>query len=483
MFKALCALALGLAAMPAAALAQGISARDAWSRATPAAGDVGAVYLTIENRGFEADRLLGASTEAARNIEIHRTSITDGIARMRPVKELVIAPGETAILHADGHHLMLFGLEAPLSEGQALAIDLTFENAGTVRVLAEVRSLAAGADPHADHAGHQHGAAAPIGVMGEHMHGAGEWMLSYRYMRMDMGGNRIGTNGVTAETIVTTIANPHAGPATLRVVPTRMTTDMHMFGLMGAPTDWLTLMAMGSYQRKEMDHITFQGMAGTTVLGEFTARSSGAGDTRLTGLMRLYDDGAHHIHLNAGLSLPTGSISETDTMLAPTNMRPRLRLPYAMQLGSGTYDLLPGVTYTGSVGGGGWGAQYAGNLRLGENDADYSLGDEHRLNLWGSRQFGDWLTASLRLRGSAIGRIDGQDSAITAPVQTANPDNYGGKRLDVSFGFTLAPPYGPLQGHSLGLEVVVPAYQDLNGPQMESDWMVMVGWKFMFGPL
>jgi hypothetical protein len=242
-------------------------------------------------------------------------------------------------------------------------------------------------------------------------------------------------------------------------------------------------MAMGSYQRKEMDHITFAGMAGTTRLGEFTTRSSGPGDTRLTGLIRLFDDGTHHIHLNAGLSLPTGSISETDTVLAPTGMQPLLRMPYAMQLGSGTYDLLPGVTYTGSADGWGWGAQYAGNLRLGDNDANYSLGDEHRLNLWASRQFGDWLSTSLRLRGSRIGKIDGQDAAITAPVQTADPDNYGGKRLDVAFGFTLDPAYGPLQGHSLGVEVVVPVYQDLNGPQMESDWMVMVGWKFMFGPL
>ena len=31
---------------------------------------------------------------------------------------------------------------------------------------------------------------APIGVMGEHMHKKGEWMLSYRYMYMDMEGSR-----------------------------------------------------------------------------------------------------------------------------------------------------------------------------------------------------------------------------------------------------------------------------------------------------
>ena len=32
----------------------------------------------------------------------------------------------------------------------------------------------------------------PIGVMGEHVHGKGEFMVSYRFMRMDMAGSRIG---------------------------------------------------------------------------------------------------------------------------------------------------------------------------------------------------------------------------------------------------------------------------------------------------
>ena len=31
---------------------------------------------------------------------------------------------------------------------------------------------------------------APIGVMGDHMHAKGEWMVSYRFMRMAMSGSR-----------------------------------------------------------------------------------------------------------------------------------------------------------------------------------------------------------------------------------------------------------------------------------------------------
>jgi len=77
---------------------------------------------------------------------------------------------------------------------------------------------------------------APIGVMADHYHHAGEWMFSYRFMRMEMGGNRLGTDDIDPDTIVTTIPNRFFGqpmqPPTLRVVPTQMTTDMHMLGAM-----------------------------------------------------------------------------------------------------------------------------------------------------------------------------------------------------------------------------------------------------------
>ena len=79
----------------------------------------------------------------------------------------------------------------------------------------------------------------PIGVMGDHMlHKKGEWMLSFRYMYMDMGGNRIGTDRVSSDFIVQNVPNRFFGmpmqPPTLRIVPTEMTMDMVMFGAMWA---------------------------------------------------------------------------------------------------------------------------------------------------------------------------------------------------------------------------------------------------------
>ena len=324
---------------------------------------------------------------------------------------------------------------------------------------------------------------APIGVMGDHQHKMGGVMLSYRFMHMDMEGNRSGTNDVSPEAIVTTVPNRFFGqpmqPPTLRVVPTSMTMQMHMVGLMYAPADWVTLMAMMNHTNKRMDHITFMGPVGTTRLGTFTTKSSGIGDTKLSGLFRLLESGPHKAHLNLGFSIPTGSTTERDTILTPTGARPNPRLPYAMQLGSGTLDLLPGLTYTGRDGDRSWGAQYGGTVRL-ERDRGYQWGDRHELTGWLAYAFQPWLSVSSRLAFSTMGKIDGRDAAIVAPVQTADPDNYGGERLDLTFGLNLVGQSGIWHGQRVAIEGGIPVMQDLNGQQMETDFTLTVGWQYAF---
>ena len=101
-----------------------------------------------------------------------------------------------------------------------------------------------------------------------------------------------------------------------------MSMQMHVLHAMYAPTDWLTLMVMGMYIEKEMDHITYMGDRGTTRRGSFKVKTDGIGDTSLSGLIRLHDDGIHRFHLNAGVSFPTGSNSKTHEILTPLGTRP-----------------------------------------------------------------------------------------------------------------------------------------------------------------
>ncbi|MGY0583128.1 MAG: transporter, partial [Paraglaciecola chathamensis] len=188
---------------------------------------------------------------------------------------------------------------------------------------------------------------APIGVMGDHMHAAGEFMFSYRYMRMNMSDMLQGSSDISASDIATTIANPFAPPATVRVVPKEMTTNMHMLGFMYAPNDDITLMAMLNYLERDMDLTTFEGMMGDMVLGQFSTEVSGLADSKLGLLYRLYDSANHHLHFNLSWVIDSGSNNETDDVLTPMNMRMTMRLPYSMQLGSGSDQAEFGLTYTG----------------------------------------------------------------------------------------------------------------------------------------
>jgi hypothetical protein len=149
-----------------------------------------------------------------------------------------------------------------------------------------------------------------------------------------------------------------------------------------------------------------------------------------------------------------------------------------MQLGSGTYDLISGLTYSGHGHRSGWGAQWRSIVRLGDNDDDYSLGNEHRLHGWLSYRINDRVSTSVRLTYADKGNIDSKDRHIMAPVQTADPNRQGGERVDFSFGANIVLPG---ERTRIALEIHAPVQQDLNGPQLETDWYTTLGIQFSPG--
>lgn len=331
---------------------------------------------------------------------------------------------------------------------------------------------------------------APIGVMADHAHAKGEVMVSVRYMRMEMSENQIGTDLVSSDTIVTTVPNRFFGlpgqPPTLRVVPESMSTDMYMVGAMYAPEDWITLMVMGSYIEKEMLHTTFAGPVGTNERGTFTTNPKDIGDLTVgaifpvLGVSDSRESSRNELNIRAAVSLPLGPTDETDTILTPMGTTPTVRIPYPMQIGSGTFDWKPAVTYKGWRGNLGFGAQYAGTIRMASNEQGYRFGDVHQATAWLSYRPAQWVSLSGRVQAKTTGHIDGIDPLVVAPIQTANPDFQGGERLDMMAGINFVSTHGAFAGHRLGIEFGAPVYQDLNGPQLAGDWMLTIGWQKAF---
>lgn len=300
---------------------------------------------------------------------------------------------------------------------------------------------------------------APIGVMGEHTHAKGEWMLSYRYRVMRMNGNRDGTSSRSRRNVLSEFA----------ITPTDMTMEMHMFGGMWAPTDRLTLMGMLPLLYSKMDHLTGMGQ-------RFRTKSEGLGDTKWTALYLLHDTETRRLHLNLGVSLPTGTIDEKDRTPAG-----RVRLPYPMQLGSGSYEILPGLTLQGRRESWSWGTQAIATLRLNQNNNDYQLGNKLMVTAWLARPWLRELSTSIRLEGQAWGNIHGSDPALNPQlVPTADPDRRAGRRIDLLAGLNWYFLSGPLRGHRVAIEAGIPIYQWLDGPQLETDWVLTLGWQRAF---
>ena len=105
-----------------------------WSRPTAAGMSMGVAYLSITNNGTLTEVLTGASSPAADAVQFHQTTISDGMARMRPLTELSIAPGATVKVEPGGIHLMLVGLKAPLESGKSVPLTLEFRHAGRITV-------------------------------------------------------------------------------------------------------------------------------------------------------------------------------------------------------------------------------------------------------------------------------------------------------------------------------------------------------------
>jgi periplasmic copper chaperone A len=89
------------------------------------------------------DKLIGVSTPAAQQAELHQTTNQGGIMRMRPVAGLELPAGKSVSLRPGGYHIMLTGLKTQLQPGQNIPLHLTFAHAAPIDVEATVRPVTA----------------------------------------------------------------------------------------------------------------------------------------------------------------------------------------------------------------------------------------------------------------------------------------------------------------------------------------------------
>ncbi|PBQ30419.1 hypothetical protein CNR22_01110 [Sphingobacteriaceae bacterium] len=305
----------------------------------------------------------------------------------------------------------------------------------------------------------------PAGVMISHVHNKKEWMISYRYMAMGMAGIHKGNQEVNKGEVL----------ETYQAFPDRMQMNMHMLMAMYGISNKLTTMVMFQYNSNYMEMT----MPVAKNMHHHAMSSSGIGDTRLYALYALVKKTSSQLNLSAGLNLPSGSLHAKGE--AGSAMFPGRRLPYNMQLGSGTIDLLPGMTYLAVKNKISYSAQASGVIRTAYNDLHYKLGNEFSINAWGAWQWLPFAATSLRLEATKAGKIKGSDSSLNMYEDlSANPANYGGTRAFVYLGSSLQFKQGFLKKNRFGAEYGLPFYQKMKGVQMITTHALFLSWSLTF---
>ena len=142
-----CAVAAALAAGAAAAHDYALGSlkiTHPWSPVGPQGAPTIAGYLTIANGAGTPDKLLSASSTAARSVELHQESMQDGIMRMRAVTDGLAIPAHGAVTLAPGaYHLMLIGPRRAFRAGEAIPLDLRFSREGVAHVALAVEAAKA----------------------------------------------------------------------------------------------------------------------------------------------------------------------------------------------------------------------------------------------------------------------------------------------------------------------------------------------------
>ncbi|WP_051134364.1 alpha-amylase [Methylocystis sp. ATCC 49242] len=311
---------------------------------------------------------------------------------------------------------------------------------------------------------------APLGVFGADMAPAGKLVLSIIPQFANLSTSLIGTRPVSSQEIAATVPYFFNPTQKLRLVPQNAAVATQTVALAYGVTKELSVVFTAGMIERNLDMLTFRGLAGIIPRGMSYTGTTGLTDFTLSGIYRIYQDPIHRIQFNAGVTFPTGSNTNTFTLLQPDGTYATNRAFYAMQPGTGTFDVMPGVVYAGHLEKWSWGVSYRGRFPIAANRQGYLWGDLHEFNGWGGYTWIPGLTTTFRVNASIQGPIRGYDPNIRGRAQAANPNFYGGERIELFGGAVISGKFVGYENVTLAVEAGAPVYQNLNGPQLSKNW-------------
>lgn len=305
----------------------------------------------------------------------------------------------------------------------------------------------------------------PVGITENRIMAAGDFQIGMRYLFSDMSGQAYGTDSLTVNQVL----------SLFDVAPSELVTQGFAVDLLWGATDRITVTATGTFAQKTMDHLAkLDGQVNAFLF--YQTQAAGIQDIKVNALYEVLSRGDFRFHVFGGVSLPMGAIDTDD--ITPFSDPTATQLPYTQQLGSGTFDVMPGFTFNKQNEKASLGLQGKATIRMGENDRGWTLGDLFEGNMWAGLKASQWASVSLGARYSSWGNVEGFDEDLNPNESPAhNTLTQAGWRVDLPVGLNFVMPEGQFEGHRLGLEFLLPIHQDLDGPQLKHKWSVTAGWS------
>jgi periplasmic copper chaperone A len=130
----------------------GLSVQGGWVREAPPNASALAGYMVIENHGVTPRKLIAAESSVFRRVEMHRSVIKHGVARMVKLSSVRIPPsGGRVAFRPNGYHLMMMQPAKPLRAGDKVAVSLMFDRGESLEIMLPVKIAANQASAHHAH--------------------------------------------------------------------------------------------------------------------------------------------------------------------------------------------------------------------------------------------------------------------------------------------------------------------------------------------
>lgn len=303
------------------------------------------------------------------------------------------------------------------------------------------------------------GPPAPLGIrFGEALEDQ-RFRIAYSFERMKHRGLLVSDGHVSQRDVL------NRPPNFFDRTPRTLEVTVHTFQLAYAPHPRSTLIIEVPFVLKELE-----------TMDEFGRRTEeqtkGVGDIGFILVVPFIRKGGESSQVHVGFDIPTGSIRRGGS---------KTPLPFDSQIGNGTVDVEWGWTYRGEKDWLAWGAQVVGRHPIGRNGRKYREGSRFETSVWGAATLSAGVSASLRFGWRKQNNTRTQErDFVTDPLNdpSDDPKARGGTRLTLSPGLTLEWPR--LGNQRISVEVGIPVYQNLDGPQLEQDWSIKAGWQWGF---